>query len=112
MPFAFWSASLGACAFPPDVNGHVTIPGGTTAIAANAFKDCNVANESPYLQTLSLPASLQTIGQSAFENCDGLLSLDLSGTGVDSIGVDAFRGCTILSILTSSCICLSPSSGP
>ena len=97
MHLAFYTrASLGACAFAPDASGHVTIPGGTTSLANRAFQDCNVANTFPYLTTISLPASLQTIGDQAFENCDGLLSIDLSGTSVIGIGTSAFKGCTSL----------------
>ena len=77
----------------------LTVAEGVTGIAANAFKGCG------NIQTVDLPNSLLTIGESAFEDCTGLKSLQLSPykQGVPSlkaIGPRAFKNCTALNTYT------------
>ena len=57
-----------------------------TAILEEVFK----ANE--VLKTIKLGANLQTIGKSAFEDCDLLTAIDLPDA-VNMVKRDAFRGC-------------------
>jgi len=57
-----------------------------TAILEEVFK----ANE--VLETIKLGANLQTIGKSAFEDCDLLTAIDLPDA-VNMVKRDAFRGC-------------------
>ncbi len=48
------------------------------------------------LTHISLPSSLETIGRSAFANCDSLKVAELSLTKVTQIGKSAFKGCDLL----------------
>ena len=50
-------------------NSEVTIPEGVQSIGDSAFEDCNS------LISLTLPSSLQSIGYWAFEYCNSLTSL-------------------------------------
>ena len=59
-----------------------------TAIGANAFGGSK-------LKSITLPANLTTIGDSAFYNCTSLEKIVIPAT-VTSIGKNAFRGCTAL----------------
>ncbi len=61
---------------------------GLTEIAANAFKGCTA------LTTLTIPSSVKTIGESAFEGCE-VLNTTLT-TGVTAIGKKAFYGCNAI----------------
>ena len=51
------------------------------------------------LETVHLPASLQSLPTRCFEDCTGLKSLIIPD-GVTIVGTDAFRGCTALRSLT------------
>ena len=53
-------------AYVPYALNNIVITGNITAIAADAFKDCEGA------VTIKLPESIQTIGANAFEGCTGL----------------------------------------
>lgn len=66
----------------------ITIPDGITAIGNNTFHGSSV-------KTVHLPASIYSIGASAFEKCDELYSL-LLPVKLKSIGDDAFNMCTAL----------------
>jgi ribosomal protein L12E/L44/L45/RPP1/RPP2 len=76
---------------------EVIIPEGVKEIKKLAFNGCY------YLKKLTLPQSLETIGDSAFADCDVLETLDLGGAV--TIGADAFYGCTSLKELTISGNC-------
>ena len=49
--------------------------------------------------SITIPDSVTSIGDSAFERCTGLTSVTI-GNGVTSIGIYAFRGCTGLTSIT------------
>ncbi len=70
--------------------GYVAIPDGITAIGDNAF--FNQTNITGVL----FPASLRTIGSSAFNGCSNLESVVIPG-GVTTVGASAFANCTGLS---------------
>ena len=67
----------------------LTLPSSLQSIGNRAFSSCSS------LTSLTLPSSLQSIGDSAFEDCSSLSSLTFSST-LQSIGYWAFRGCTSL----------------
>lgn len=66
----------------------VTINGGTD-IAFSAFRNC------PDLKSVSLPDTLLVIDDCAFEGCVVLGKIKIPAS-VESIGVDAFAGCSAL----------------
>ncbi len=70
-------------------NSEVTIPEGVQSIGNSAFYDCNS------LTSLTLPSSLQSIGDRAFLGCKSLSSLTLPSS-LQSIGDSAFCFCTSL----------------
>jgi hypothetical protein len=77
--------------------GLVIIPasiGGApvTAIGENAFLDSG-------LTSVTIPASVTSIGDSAFQDCSGLTSVTI-GSGVTTIGEYAFDGCSSLTSVT------------
>ena len=63
----------------------VTFPAGLTSIGNRAFK--GTALTSP-----ELPASVKTIGASAFENDSSLTSIGTQANAITSIGANAFKG--------------------
>ena len=60
-----------------------------TAIAAKAFQGCS------WVETLSLPEGLLSVGDYAFQDCTGLRAAHLP-EGLESLGYGAFQGCTSL----------------
>ena len=75
-------------------NSEVTIPEGVQSIGdRGAFWGCNS------LTSLTLPSSLQSIGDSAFSGCESLSSLTLPSS-LQSIGDCAFYDCNSLTSLT------------
>jgi uncharacterized repeat protein (TIGR02543 family) len=68
----------------------VVIPKGVTEIDFNAFNSCAA------LETVSLPSTLDTIGDDAFCGCTALTSVDIPGS-VTVLGKEAFGDCPILS---------------
>ena len=73
-------------------NSEVTIPEGVQSIGDSAFEDCNS------LISLTLPSSLQSIGDRAFYGCNSLTSLTLPSS-LQSIGYWAFEYCNSLTSL-------------
>lgn len=70
------------------VKGKVIVKNGTTAIAAHAFRECNM------ITSVELPASLRHINQGAFDSCANLASVKFS-EGIEVIDPEAFIGCPI-----------------
>ena len=68
----------------------VRIPDGVTHIPDGAFKNGHLIKE------VILPASLETIGGSAFRQCTSLETVTFLGNNLTSIGCSAFRQCTSL----------------
>jgi hypothetical protein len=68
----------------------VTLPESLTSIANSAFEYCVSLTE------IQFPAALTDIGQGAFRGCTLLESADLSGTGVTYISGSLFSGCSAL----------------
>ena len=73
-------------------NREVTIPEGVQSIGDSAFWDCNS------LTSLTLSSSLQSIGDSAFSGCNSLISLTLPSS-LQSIEDSAFYDCNSLTSL-------------
>ncbi len=60
------------------------------ALNADLFSGCTS------ITSVSLPATLESIGDRAFKGCSSLGSIDMGMTDVDYIGPSAFEGCTSL----------------
>lgn len=73
----------------------VTLPSTVTSIGDNAFKGCTA------LQTASLSDKLEAIGKNAFQNCSAL-GVTYVPESVTSIGDNAFSGCTAVKVLCKS----------
>ncbi|MEI6035062.1 MAG: leucine-rich repeat domain-containing protein [Verrucomicrobiae bacterium] len=76
-------------AVPNSTDGSFVIPDGITAIAANAFFDCE------HITEVSIPSSVTSIGDFAFKGCNSLSSLTIPDS-VTMIGNSAFIGCSSL----------------
>ena len=63
------------------------------AIANNAFKKKNIT-------AVTIPATVETIGKSAFEGCAKLKTVTIKGSKLKTIGDNAFKGCKVLSKIT------------
>lgn len=63
------------------------------AIADKAFKDC------VHLKKVYLPASLESIGVNAFENCTDLSTIELAVGNLKTIGREAFKNSGIEQII-------------
>lgn len=68
---------------------YIYIPDSVTLIEESAFWSCEC------LEEISFPASLEVIGKSAFEYCDGLTTLVLP-ENLRELHDDAFYGCSSL----------------
>jgi len=68
----------------------VRIPDGVKHIPSGAFTNGHLIKE------VILPASLESIGNEAFMNCDNLETVTFLGNNVTSIGSHAFQNCTSL----------------
>ena len=69
---------------------NVSISVGVTAIADDAFRDCDG------LAQMTIPGNVKVIGENAFRNCDGLRCVTIMD-GVERIGSLAFMDCKNLS---------------
>ena len=81
-------AFAGKFLFHPSLQS-ITIPDSVTSIGDSAFYDCSS------LQSVTIPDSVTSIGDSAFNGCSSLQSVTVPDS-VTSIGGSAFRGCSSL----------------
>ncbi|MBR2742620.1 MAG: leucine-rich repeat protein, partial [Clostridia bacterium] len=72
--------------YPAGKSGAYTIPSSVTSIGDNAFEYCSG------LTSVKIPSSVTSIGGSAFWGCDGLTSVTIPSS-VTSIGGSAFGNC-------------------
>jgi hypothetical protein len=79
--------------YPAGLAGAYTIPGGVTAIGADAFYGCTA------LSSITITNSVTCIGNYAFYGCTGLTNV-VMGTSVTNIGADAFQFCANLPGIT------------
>ena len=76
-----------------------------TKIDKYAFEGCKLLGAEPekkdeVFMQFTLPKSLITIEDFAFKNCIGMVSADVSATGITTLPRGAFAGCTALKGLT------------
>lgn len=98
---------------PRSCSGTLTLGGDITRICAGAAEGCShitdvafndeitVIEDSAFrncvsLGSVTLPAKLETIGANAFEGCDSISTVTLGGSGLKSIGREAFYACNAL----------------
>lgn len=70
------------------LTGTLTIPASVTAIGQSAFRSTGLTG------TLTIPKSVTSIGEYAFYGCTGITALALPTEGSLSIGESAFNNCT------------------
>lgn len=70
----------------------IKIDNGVTIVSANAFRGSGALS-------VTIPASVKTIGDSAFRECNSLISVTIS-EGVERIGGSAFQSCAALTSIT------------
>jgi hypothetical protein len=68
----------------------ITLPDSLESIGDDAFKDC-----TGITGTVTIPGSVENIGDGAFEGCTGITKVEI-GDGVETIGESAFEGCSSL----------------
>ncbi len=73
----------------------VVIESGVTSIGNYAFYEIKDSTSQSHIISVSIPGTVETIGDSAFENCENLLSATIP-EGVKTIGVSAFKWCSSL----------------
>jgi len=71
----------------------ITIPASVTSIGDNAFQGCTG------LTGITIPASVTSIGNNAFQGCTGLTGITIPAN-VTSIGSNAFSSCSALASVT------------
>lgn len=76
---------------------RVTFHNGITEIQERAFGYCTHLVGNPVGGTLTLPSSLTTLDNGAFQNCNSLLAVDMSKTAVTDIPEYLFAHCEKLS---------------
>lgn len=77
----------------------ITLPANITSIGHRAFRDCNA------LSKINIPDKVYFIGAEAFYNCKSLKSVSIP-TSVESIGTSAFYNCSSLATVTFPEDCL------
>ena len=54
------------------------------------------SDQNTSLKLINIPKTVKTIGTYAFDYCTALTTINFLGDGLESIGADAFRGCSAL----------------
>ena len=96
--------SIAASAFAGTSITSVTIPATVASIGQQAFYNCS------NLASVTIGNGVTTIGQQAFGDCSSLTSV-IIGTAVTSIGYEAFYDCTNLTTVTIPASVTSIASG-
>ena len=86
--------SIGSSAFNGTFIQSITLPEGLKSIGNSAFANC-----TQLAQPIQLPDGLTTLGDYAFQNCSLLPSVDI-GSQLATIGQCAFQNCTSLTTVT------------
>jgi len=73
-------------------SGNVVIPEGVTSLAEEAFRDCRD------ITGVTFPSTLLEIKKDAFRVKDPITMVDLSVTGLTTIGDDAFKNVVITTL--------------
>lgn len=84
---------IGSSAFQDGIWTRVILPASVKSIGVSAFEDCS------NLASVSIPSEVTFIGDYAFRNCANLTSVTLP-QGVTSIKYGTFYGCSSLASLT------------
>lgn len=71
----------------------VTLPKTLTSIGDNAFNDCDL------ITTINIPETVVSIGTDAFYDCDGLTEI-IVPPSVKTIGTSAFTDCSKIAVIT------------
>lgn len=80
---------------------HAAFQGCSSLTSVNASKASftgidSMAFAGTFLKSITFPEALEMIGGKAFYNCSELEGLNLAGTKLKTVGLDAFRGCSAL----------------
>ena len=78
--------------YPRGRTGYCEIPEGVEIISEGAFSEARIVS-------LSVPGTVKSISDYAFDSCSYLKSISL-GEGVESIGQSVFRGCSSLTTVS------------
>ncbi|MCR4840646.1 MAG: leucine-rich repeat protein [Lachnospiraceae bacterium] len=84
---------IGNSAFSSSSIQHITIPASVTTIGEFAFDNCR------YLKSITIPSNVTSIGKYAFCGCESLQSVTIPGS-VRTIGEYAFYNCKSLKSVT------------
>lgn len=80
---------------PAFVDGSLTTITAEDLAGATQFRGFLCYGFYPDLEAISMPDTVLSIGDMAFEMCEGLTSVDL-GNGLTTLGEAVFEGCTAL----------------
>lgn len=85
---------------PAQIDG-IKIIGIAPYVFANRSESWGYVNENKILRSVSVPATVEEIGESAFEQCTAMSALRFAqGGNLRTIGTSAFEGCRGLTTLT------------
>lgn len=109
--------SIGSYAFSSSGITSVTLPAAVRVVGDGAFSRCSslttaqvdcaiIGKEAFYADTalsaLTLEKAVKVVGEGAFKACTALESLQIEGTGITSIGEDAFARTSMAALDLSS----------